>query len=175
MEIKDAFKELARFAEARARGAEVVLVSPGVVPHHYKSPGIEGLSVDALAFMRSWTIQEIIEPTVTRPWNAEDARRHVGFAYRTKPGVVTLIGVTTDGQIATNPGYWAQWPGEYATPIPGTDPAKWDWKPCNVEVPAEPKFDVLAELRGLRRDIPFVGRVVAVTLLDRIIKQLEGN
>lgn len=130
MELKDAFKELARFAEARARGAAVVM---GNGRRLDGTDGFTGLGVDANTFM-SHTIKEIIEPKVLRDWTAEDARKHVGFAWRLGPKDSTPGLIPADGFHSG-----IRWDGrEYAAPIPGTDPAKWDWKPCKVEVPAEP-------------------------------------
>lgn len=144
MEIKDAFKELARFAEARARGAAVVL---GNGRRLDGTGGFTGLGVGANTFM-SHTIKEIIEPKVLRDWTAEDARKHVGFAWRLGPKD------STPGLIPADSFHSGiRWDGrEYAAPIPGTDPAKWDWKPCKVEVLAEkakPAFDAISSLRQL--------------------------
>ena len=173
MEIKDAFKELARFAEARARGAAVVL---GNGRRLDGTDGFTGLGVDANTFM-SHTIKEIIEPKVLRDWTAEDARKHVGFAWRLGPKD------STPGLIPADSFHSGiRWDGrEYAAPIPGTDPSKWDWKPCKVEVPAsEPvksSFDVLAAVRDLRST--FVSRSCdharrAQDGLDQIIQQAES-
>lgn len=69
-----------------------------------------------------------------RPWNAEDARRHVGFAYRTSARI-GIIGILPSGELScgTDSSYWDDWEGdEYATPIPGTDPSTWNWQKCEV-------------------------------------------
>lgn len=74
-----------------------------------------------------------VKPT-PRPWNAEDARRHVGFAYRTSARI-GIIGVLPSGELSSGREdcYWQQWEGdEYATPIPGTDPSTWNWQKCEV-------------------------------------------
>lgn len=65
-----------------------------------------------------------VKPT-QRPWNEEDAKRHIGFAWR-DPGDAYACLIL--------PGYtetpWCC--REFAFPIPGTDPATWDWKKCEV-------------------------------------------
>ena len=74
-----------------------------------------------------------VKPT-PRPWNAEDARRHVGFAYRTSARI-GIIGILPSGELScgTDSSYWDDWEGdEYATPIPGTDPSTWNWQKCEV-------------------------------------------
>ena len=74
-----------------------------------------------------------VKPT-PRPWNAEDARRHVGFAYRTSARI-GIIGVLPSGELSSGREdcYWQHWEGdEYATPIPGTDPSAWNWQKCEV-------------------------------------------
>lgn len=174
MEIKDAFKELARFAEARARGA-AVRMSNGVT--YDGSPDKTGHGMDANRIMHN-PISEIIEPTTKRPWNADDTKRHVGFAYKTGSGRIALIGLWLGGHAAdlSDGSYWESWEGtKYAAPIPGTDPAAWDWKPCEVEVPAEPKFDVAAEIKRLRDRIHDIGQMGTIAALDRILKAMEGN
>lgn len=75
-----------------------------------------------------------VKPTA-RPWNAEDAKRHVGFAYRTSGGRIGIIGVLPDGSPASGmqQDYWRHWSQDfYARPLPGTDPATWDWQKCEV-------------------------------------------
>lgn len=70
-----------------------------------------------------------VKPT-HRPWNAEDARRHVGFAYRfpANSGACHIIMPWhCDGKQT-----WTVDGGEYATPIPGTDPSTWNWQKCEV-------------------------------------------
>lgn len=67
---------------------------------------------------------------VARPWNAEDARRHVGFAFRfagQSPAVHIIMPSHCDGKPE-----WHSIGCEYARPIPGTDPATWDWQKCEV-------------------------------------------
>ncbi len=148
MNEQQAWKELAKVAEARARGATVTLrneKSPEILT--ISAPG-DHIGLDARSFISfGWRINDIAEPTVLRDWTAEDAKKHVGFAYRTAARI-GIIGVLPDGNLATDDhvSYWRNWgPDQYATPIPGTDPAKWDWKPCKVEVPAEgPKADSVA-------------------------------
>ena len=66
---------------------------------------------------------------VLRDWTAEDARKHVGFVAR-KGGMFVIVPGHAHSQFV-----WAD--HEYAAPIPGADPATWDWKPCKVEVPAQ--------------------------------------
>lgn len=145
MELKDAFKELARFAEARARGAAVVLGNGRRLDGRRLdgTDGFTGSGVDANTFM-SHAIKEIIEPKVLRDWTAEDARKHVGFAWRLGPKDSTPGLIPADGFHSG-----IRWDGrEYAAPIPGTDPAKWDWKPCKVEVVAsEPESEAAYMLR----------------------------
>ena len=68
-----------------------------------------------------------VKPT-PRPWNADDALRHVGFAYRIMPDESAWI---VSERVARNPN--ADWSdAQYATPIPGTDPSTWNWKKCEV-------------------------------------------
>jgi hypothetical protein len=123
---QEAFKELERFAAARARGATVKLSNMMVMG---PASGVAGLVIDGQFFRNHGYIVKIIEPTVLRDWTAEDAKKHVGFVAR-KGGMFVIVPGHAHSQFV--------WAGhEYATPVPGTDPAKWDWKPCKVEVPAE--------------------------------------
>lgn len=126
---KKVWSELETFARAMQRGARVLLSDGNMV-----TPGTDPTGVHVSAsVLRQYPIKEIIEPAVLRDWTAEDAKKHVGFAWRTGPGDSTPGLIPADGY-----NYCIRWGGrEYATPIPGTDPAKWDWKPCKVEVPAE--------------------------------------
>lgn len=183
MDAKQAFKELERFAAARARGATVVLELPSNANHlTYRDPETSCLGMDARTFQAGWTIKEIIEPTVTRPWNAEDAKKHVGFSIRhtgVKDDVYTLNQATHCKPLCDFSF------SEYATPIPGTDPAKWDWKPCTVEVPAsEPvkAFDALAAVKALRSDVRMSpgacscpGARFARESIDAILKSAEQS
>ena len=124
------WRELELFAQAMQRGASVHLGDGNtVVP----SGDPTGIHVSA-SVLRQYPILKIIEPTVLRDWTAEDAKKHVGFVAR-KGGMFVIVPGHAHSQFV--------WAGhEYAAPIPGTDPAKWDWKPCKVEVQAEtPKTD----------------------------------
>ena len=81
--------------------------------------------------MREWEYR--VKPT-PRPWNAEDARRHVGFAYRTSARI-GIIGVLPSGELSSGREdcYWQHWEGcEYAEPKWGTDPSAWNWQKCEV-------------------------------------------
>ena len=143
------WRELELFAQAMQRGASVHLgdgntVSPSGDP--------TGIHVSA-SVLRQYPILKIIEPTVLRDWTFNDAMNHLGFSIRrtgAKEDVYTI-------NRATHCKPFCDFTfSEYATPIPGTDPAKWDWKPCKVEVPAsaeKPKLDVAATLRKLSDDI----------------------
>lgn len=160
MELKDAYKDLARFAAAQTRGATVVFCNGESRP----SPNNTGKFMDAESIRQYGGIKEIIEPTILRDWTAEDAKKHLGYGIRhieAKEGMFCIGSLHCTGQ-----SYFEK--SEYATPVPGTDPAKWDWKPCKVEVPASepPKFNVLTELKVLRHAFSF-------EFLDRIITALE--
>lgn len=159
------WRELELFAQAMQRGASVHLGDGNtVVP----SGDPTGSHVSA-SVLRQHPIVKIIESTVLRDWTAEDARKHVGFVAR-KGGMFVIVPGHAHSQFV-----WAD--HEYAAPIPGTDPAKWDWKPCKVEVPAEaPKPCALDKIKALRKT--FVSRSCdharrAMDGLDDIIMQME--
>ena len=138
MDAKQAFKELERFAAARARGATVICDSPNGGNRTMHSD--DNLSmITARDFSQGWTIKEIIEPTVTRDWTAEDALNHLGWGIR-HVGDRENVFVIRDPFHTGGGNNFCR--SEYAAPVPGTDPTKWDWKPCKVEVQAEtPKTD----------------------------------
>lgn len=173
------WRELELFAQAMQRGACVQLgdgntVSPSGDP--------TGIHVSA-SVLRQYPIVKVIEPTVLRDWTAEDAKKHVGFAFRSEiSGGITLIGLDMSGSVVSvnNSGYWRDWTNcKYAAPIPGTDPAKWDWKPCKVEVPVEkpePKFDARGALETLVRGKIGCCRGTRYLLdeIKRIIKSMES-
>lgn len=103
-----------------------------------------------MAINDGWRIKEIIEPKVPRDWTEEDAKKHVGYAWRSHlsdnyPGLIVHANASALR--------WSEC--EYAAPIPGTDPAKWGWKPCKVEVPAPeaPTFNVLLALSNLEDEM----------------------
>lgn len=145
-----AFAELAKFAAARSRGATVLVNAPNGQPVKYPSDDYGcGRQFNAMAVTDGWRIKEIIEPTVLRDWTFNDAMKHLGFSIRrtgAKEDVYTI-------NRATHCKPFCDFTfSEYATPIPGTDPAKWDWRPCKVEVPAEKakaKADPVERLREL--------------------------
>ena len=67
-----------------------------------------------------------VEPT-PRPWNAEDAMRHIGYAWRhaQRPEHIIIIMPPHRHQV--------DWTGcEFATPATGTDPYTWNWQKCEV-------------------------------------------
>lgn len=67
-----------------------------------------------------------VKPTA-RPWNAEDAKRHLGYAFLSPHAEAVMI--ISPRHI--NPAL--RWHGyKFATPIPGTDPSTWEWKKCEV-------------------------------------------
>ncbi len=136
---KAAYEKLATFASAMARGATIVMTKTTGSTEKTCSIGKSGDSVDATYFDEFADIEEIIEPTILRDWTAEDAKKHLGYGIRhikAKEGMFCIGSLHCTGQ-----SYFEK--SEYATPVPGTDPAKWDWKPCKVEVPASepPKAD----------------------------------
>ena len=152
-----------RFASAMVRRAKVRMVDGTVIAREGGTTNGHALM---MPYFRGCGIFEIIEPTVLRDWTFNDAMNHLGFSIRrtgAKEDVYTI-------NRATHCKPFCDFTfSEYAAPIPGTDPAKWDWKPCKVEVPVEaPKFDVLTELRVLRH-------AFSIEFLDRIIKRVEQS
>ena len=143
MELKDAFKELARFAEARARGAVIEMSYPE--PGKTLVVGVdEGTGIDARHFLKGYRIERIIDESIESPvfrnWGCADAKKHIGFAFRYRNSAE--VSCITRHHLGNSEHFDSC---EYATPIPGTDPAKWDWKPCKVEVPVEaPKANSVA-------------------------------
>jgi hypothetical protein len=133
MTDKQAWADLERFAAAMGRGATVVFGNGDRRPKATFTG--RGMSADLIANMGG--IREIIEPKKRRTWNAEDAKRHVGFAFRGGPGKVYPKMIGHDGNFgAWEDDFYARlnWVGfEYAAPVWGTDPATWNWQPCEVE------------------------------------------
>lgn len=75
-----------------------------------------------------------VEPT-PRPWNAEDARGHVGKAWRcgTESGIIGVYDERSFEPWKSDDGAWLVWEGyEYAEPKWGTDPSAWNWQKCEV-------------------------------------------
>ncbi len=113
------------------------LLSIGVNVEHLHDDGVFRPVAEIGGRRRTYRVK----PT-PRPWNAEDARRHVGKAWRLEGsdaigmiGVFTGVNDSPTGFIPwpENHPAWFAWEGyEYAEPKWGTDPSAWNWKKCEV-------------------------------------------
>lgn len=133
MDEVEAFSLLARFAQAKAEGRAVKI-------DRISKPDPSDL-VSAGSLMSGKYVVHIDDgEPVPVPWDEEEARKHVGKAWRTKgnsTAQVFIIGQYTGGNAWKGTSDWARdWSGfEYAEPQWGTDSCNWDWKPC-VKAPA---------------------------------------
>ena len=171
------WRELELFAQAMQRGASVHLgdgntVSPSGDP--------TGIHVSA-SVLRQYPILKIIEPTVLRDWTAEDARKHVGFAYRVAGDLLAsgIIGMDLPGMkpwAEDRGGVWTGWAGnQYAPIVVGTDPAKWDWKPCKVEVPVEAPEEGSGNGRAITRLAALRARILRDGALPAIAQNFYAD
>lgn len=166
-----AFAELAKFAAARSRGATVLVNAPNGQPVKYPSDDYGcGRQFNAMAIVDGWRIKEIIEPTVLREWTAEDAMKHLGWSIRHTQARQHIATISTWHNQPNN----AFTGSEYALPQIGTDPAKWDWKPCKVEVPVEAPaaFDLRNAMRGYAEYLRSTADSTAHTT-RRILRDIE--
>ena len=142
MDDKASYEKLAKFASAMARGATVKMNRKCRSTGDTCRIGLDGASVDANYFGGDLDMIQIIEPTVLRDWTAEDAKKHLGWGIRHVCDRETVFVIRDPFHTGGGNDFCRS---EYAAPIPGADPATWDWKPCKVEVPVEaPKADSVA-------------------------------